>query len=85
MGQSSSPPFNGHLDASHSPTKPLLLRAREVAVLLGISRALAYRWMACGILPTVRQGRSIRVPRAALLLWIQKNTRYLQVATQEVR
>ena len=57
--------------------EPLLLRGGEVADVLGCSRALAYRWMQTGILPVVRVpgSRSIRVPRAALLEWIQKNTR----------
>ncbi len=53
---------------------PLLLRGMEVAEALGISRALAYRWMASGILPTVRVSRSIRVPRAELLKWIAAHT-----------
>jgi len=65
---------------SHSGTArdygdlPLLMRASEVADALGISRALAYRWMAGGVLPTIRRGRSIRVPREALLTWIEHNT-----------
>lgn len=54
--------------------KPLLLRGGEVAEALGISRALAYRWMQNGILPTVRVSRSVRVPYDDLLLWIQRNT-----------
>jgi excisionase family DNA binding protein len=54
--------------------KPLLLRGGEVAEALGISRALAYRWMQSGILPTVRVSRSVRVPHDGLLLWIQRNT-----------
>ncbi len=54
----------------------MLLRGREVAVLLGCSRALAYRLMQRGTIPTVRipGGRTIRVPRAALLNWIDRNT-----------
>ncbi len=54
----------------------LLLRGPEVADILGCSRALAYRWMATGILPTVRVpgARSVRVPRAALINWIEQNT-----------
>ena len=55
----------------------LLLKGEEVAGLLGISRALAYRWMAAGILPVIRVpgGRTRRVPREALVKWIQDNTR----------
>jgi excisionase family DNA binding protein len=54
----------------------LLLRGVEVARALNISRALAYRWMAAGILPVVRVpgGRSVRVPQLALLKWIETNT-----------
>lgn len=52
----------------------LLLRGPEVAQALGISRALAYKWMADGTLPTVRISRSVRVPHAALLAWIEANT-----------
>jgi len=57
-------------------TQSLLLRGPEVAQALNISRALAYRYMATGVLPTVRVagGRSIRVPRQALLKWIEENT-----------
>ena len=54
---------------------PLLLRGPEVAEELGISRALAYRWMASGILPTVRVARAVRVPREALLAWIASQTK----------
>lgn len=54
----------------------LLLKGQEVAEALGVSRALAYRWMGSGVLPVVRvQGaRSIRVPREALLRWIEQRT-----------
>jgi len=57
--------------------EPLLLRGREVAELIGCSRALAYRLMQRGTIPTVRipGGKTIRVPRQALLEWIQANTR----------
>ena len=54
--------------------KPLLLRGPEVAELLGISRALAYRWVQTGVLPTVRVSRSVRVPHDGLLHWIERNT-----------
>lgn len=54
----------------------LLLKGHEVAELLGISRALAYRWMQTGVLPVVRvpASRSARVPKAALLQWIENQT-----------
>lgn len=43
--------------------------------MLGVSRALAYRWTLDGTLPVLRVGRTVRVPRAALLAWINSNTR----------
>jgi excisionase family DNA binding protein len=54
----------------------LLLRGAEVARALNVSRALAYKWMGAGILPTVRLrgSRTIRVPKDALLRWIEENT-----------
>lgn len=54
--------------------QPLLLRGIEVAEALGISRALAYRWMASGVLPTIRVSRSIRVPHDELRRWIEART-----------
>ena len=55
---------------------PLLLKGVDVAEELGISRALAYKWMNSGILPVVRISgcRSIRVPRSELLKWIEART-----------
>jgi excisionase family DNA binding protein len=60
--------------------KALLLRGPEVADALGISRALAYRWMQTGVLPTVRVSRSVRVPHDGLLRWIERNTNNPQAA-----
>jgi excisionase family DNA binding protein len=53
-----------------------LLRGGEVAALLGISRALAYRWMQAGILPVIRVpgARTVRVPQGALDEWIRAHT-----------
>ena len=60
----------------------LLLRGVEVAQALNVSRALAYRWMASGILPVIRVPgtRSIRVPKAALDRWIEQNTQRPEAA-----
>ena len=55
----------------------LLLRGAEVAAMIGCSRALAYRLMQRGVLPTVRMpgGRTVRVPSDGLREWIKRNTR----------
>lgn len=53
----------------------LLLRVHEAAHLLGIGTTLAYELVGRGVLPHVRLGRAVRVPRAALETWIAANTR----------
>jgi len=59
------------------PTQ-LLLKGTEVAERLGISRALVFRWMQNGTLPTVRVkgSRVVRVPFEALLRWISDRTHF---------
>ena len=54
--------------------EPMLLRAAEVAELLGISRAKAYRLMQSRELPVVMLGKSVRVPRERLLEFIRAAT-----------
>lgn len=61
--------------------KRLLLRPPEAAEELGISRALAYRWCSEGVIPSIRVGRSVRVPADALRAWIEARTQ--QPAAQE--
>jgi excisionase family DNA binding protein len=53
----------------------LLLKAEEVARRLSVGRATAYEMMAGGILPTVRIGRSVRVPARALEEWVEANAK----------
>lgn len=61
---------------SNSILTDRLLRGREVAELIGCSRAMAYRLMQRGTIPVVRipGGKTVRVPREALLEWIKDNT-----------
>jgi excisionase family DNA binding protein len=56
------------------PLGPLLLRAGEVARLLGLGRSTVFALLAAGELPVIRIGRSVRVPRAALERWIDERT-----------
>lgn len=56
------------------PMEPLLLRAGEVARLLGLGRSTVFALLAAGELPIVRIGRSVRVPRVALERWIDERT-----------
>ena len=51
-----------------------LLKAADVARVLGIGRATAYALMASGELPTIRIGRSVRIPEEALKAWLERKT-----------
>ena len=48
----------------------LLLKPSEVGQVLGIGRSLVYGLIAQGVIPSVRLGRTIRVPKASLEKWI---------------
>lgn len=56
-------------------TERLLLKADEVARRLSMGRAIVYLMMQSGELPTLRKGRSVRVPARALDQWIEQRTR----------
>jgi len=58
-----------------SENASLLLKAPEVAQLLGLGRSKVYEMIASGELPVVRIGSAVRVPREGLVEWIQQNTR----------
>jgi excisionase family DNA binding protein len=55
-------------------TEPILLRGEEVADLLGVSRAKAYRLMQNREIPVVTFGKSVRCPRESLLGFIRTRT-----------
>jgi excisionase family DNA binding protein len=50
----------------------LLLRPIEVAETLGVGRSKAYELIACGAIPSIRIGGSVRVPSEALRAWIER-------------
>ena len=52
----------------------ILLRPEEAGKMLGFSRSKVYGMLAAGELPSIRAGKSVRVPRAALERWIEENT-----------
>lgn len=54
--------------------RPQLLMAEEVVSLTGWSRAKVYAMAASGEIPSLRSGRSVRIPLAALERWIEQNT-----------
>jgi len=50
----------------------LLLKPAEAAEILGIARSRTYALIASGELPSVRIGKSVRVPLEALHEWIER-------------
>ncbi|OGO60209.1 MAG: hypothetical protein A2029_01290 [Chloroflexi bacterium RBG_19FT_COMBO_47_9] len=54
-----------------------LLRAKEVAEILKVSRAMAYNLMLRGEIPTVRIGKCRRVRPEDLIKYIEENTIFL--------
>lgn len=57
--------------ASSSPPRNALLRIAEAAELLGVSRSTLYQLVSANTVPVVRVGRLVRIPRDALLRWIE--------------
>lgn len=53
--------------------EPILLRPAKAAQLADISRSVAYDLIARGEWPSVRVGRSLRVPVKDLLEWVEAN------------
>jgi excisionase family DNA binding protein len=51
----------------------LLLRIEEAATLLGVGRTTVYAMVSAQKLPVVRIGRSVRIPREALVQWTQEH------------
>ena len=51
-------------------TSDRLLTVEEAARRLGIGKTLAWELVWAGILPSVRLGRCVRIPLAALEAWI---------------
>jgi excisionase family DNA binding protein len=54
------------------PTPRLLLRPREVADAIGVSKSKAYELIAAGAIPSIKIGGSVRVPLDQLREWIAR-------------
>jgi len=50
----------------------LLLRPAEAGRALGLGRSTTYEMIRLGTLPSVRVGRSLRVPARALERWVEE-------------
>jgi excisionase family DNA binding protein len=66
-----------NLYSASMTTKPdsmerLLLRPTEVSELVGIGKSKVYELLAAGVIPSVRIGKSVRVPADRLRQWIEE-------------
>lgn len=52
--------------------EPLLLRIEQTARLCNLGRSKTYELVRAGVIPSIRIGRSVRVPAAALEAWISQ-------------
>ena len=58
------------------PEAGALMTVTEVAAYMKVSRALAYRLVADGTIPSVKVSeRAVRVPRERLIRWIEDRSR----------
>ena len=78
-GKPAAHPVSPPSDES-DPATPLLIDSREVARLLGLGRTKVFQMMLRGEVPTVRIGRSVRVPREGLVAWVAKQTKSASIA-----
>lgn len=52
----------------------LLLKVTEAAELVGLGRSKAYELTRTGVWPTVRIGKSVRIPYRWLIKWVDEQT-----------
>ena len=50
----------------------LMLKPDEAAEILGLGRSKLYQLLADGTLPSVRLGRSVRIPAESLRQWVRE-------------
>lgn len=53
----------------------LLLKPTEAAEVIGLGRSKTYELISKGLIPSVRIGKSVRVPVASLRNWVEQQVR----------
>jgi excisionase family DNA binding protein len=56
----------------------ILLKPTEAAEVIGLGRSKTYELISKGLIPSVRIGKSVRVPVAALRNWVEQQLREQQ-------
>ena len=60
---------------NQQPVVSTMLRPKEVAEILSLSKQRVYQLCAAGILPSIRIGRSIRIPALEFEAWVETRTK----------
>lgn len=53
--------------ANKDRQSPFLLKVREVAAILNVSRSMVYKMIDCGDITAVKFGRSVRIPYSEII------------------
>ncbi len=64
------------MDEKNSPEEPLLWTVSEAARQLAVCPRTVSRLVAESVFPSIKIGRAIRVPKQAVLDWVEAQTRY---------
>jgi excisionase family DNA binding protein len=62
-----------------------ILRPSDIAPLLGLTTGRVYQLISTGVIPAVRIGRSLRVPRGAWEAWLREQGRGALAAARRTR
>lgn len=54
--------------------RPMLLTVKDLEIELQLGRTRTYELVRSGVIPTIRIGRSVRIPREALRRWVDTQT-----------
>jgi len=67
---------NTLLNPTGEPATPCLaLRPREAARALGISERTLWSWTRAGIVPHIRQGKTVLYPTSTLTAWLDERAK----------
>jgi excisionase family DNA binding protein len=74
-----------HFPIKESSDLPLLLTVRDLAALLNIGRNNAYEMCHRPGFPAIRLGKQVRIPRDALMRWLDAQTESPAVPPTPIR
>ncbi len=67
------------------PNRRAVLRPADVAPQLGVTTGRVYQLVAAGVIPSIRAGRSVLIPRAAWKAWLAEQSDLALVEAKRAR